>query len=98
LKYFGAVPINDRVVIDGNLVTAAGVTAGIDGALRIASLLRGDRVAQEIQLYIQYAPEPPFNSAWNGAGGNRSGSTRRSPAAAEGSLENYPTCRSEAWR
>jgi cyclohexyl-isocyanide hydratase len=62
LKYFGAVPINDRVVIDGNLVTAAGVTAGIDGALRIASSLRGDRAAQEIQLYIQYAPEPPFNS------------------------------------
>ena len=62
LKYFGAVPINDRVVIDGNLVTAAGVTAGIDGALRIAALLRGDRAAQEIQLYIQYAPEPPFNS------------------------------------
>jgi len=62
LKYFGAVPINDRVVIDRNLVTAAGVTAGIDGALRIASLLRGNRAAQEILLYIQYAPEPPFNS------------------------------------
>src|SRR6266446_9169566 len=62
LKYFGAVPVNDRVVIDANLVTAAGVTAGIDGALRIASLLRGDRAAQEIPLYIQYAPEPPFNS------------------------------------
>jgi len=61
LKYFGAIPVNDRVVIDGNLVTAAGVTAGIDGALRIVSLLRGDRAAQDIQLYIQYAPEPPFN-------------------------------------
>ena len=62
LKYFGAVPVNERVVIDANIVTAAGVTAGIDGALRIASLLRGDRAAQDIQLYVQYAPEPPFNS------------------------------------
>ncbi len=62
LKYFGAVPVNERVVIDANIVTAAGVTAGIDGALRIASLLRGDRAAQDIQLHVQYAPEPPFNS------------------------------------
>ncbi len=62
LKYFGAVPVNERVVIDANIVTAAGVTAGIDGALRVASLLRGDRAAQDIQLYVQYAPEPPFNS------------------------------------
>jgi len=62
LREFGAIPVNDRVVIDGSLVTAAGVTAGIDGALKITSLLRGDRAAQEIQLYIQYAPEPPFNS------------------------------------
>jgi len=62
LKYLGALPINDRVVIDANVLTAAGVTAGIDGALQIVSLLRGDRAAQEIQLYIQYAPEPPFDS------------------------------------
>ncbi len=50
------------MVIDGSFVSAAGVTAGIDGALRVAALLRGDQVAQEIQLHIQYAPEPPFNS------------------------------------
>jgi cyclohexyl-isocyanide hydratase len=62
LEYFGAVPIDERVVIDGKFVSAAGVTAGIDGALRVAALLRGDRVAQEIQLLIQYAPEPLFNS------------------------------------
>ncbi len=61
LKYFGAVPVNERVVIDGKLVSAAGVTAGIDGSLRVVSLLCGDQVAQEIQLYMQYAPEPPFN-------------------------------------
>lgn len=62
LEYFGAIPTDERVVIDGKFVSAAGVTAGIDGALRVAALLRSDRVAQEIQLQIQYAPEPPFNS------------------------------------
>jgi len=62
LREFGAIPVNERVVMDGSLVTAAGVTAGIDGALKITSLLREERAAQDIQLYIQYAPEPPFNS------------------------------------
>lgn len=62
LKYFGAIPVDERVVLDGNVLTAAGVTGGIDGALTVTSLLRGERAAQEIQLYIQYAPEPPFNS------------------------------------
>jgi cyclohexyl-isocyanide hydratase len=50
------------VVVDGKMVFAAGVTAGIDGALRVATELRGDEVAKAIQLYMQYAPEPPFNS------------------------------------
>jgi cyclohexyl-isocyanide hydratase len=62
LEHFGAMPVNERVVTDGNLVSAAGVTAGIDGALTVAARLRGDFVAQKIQLQIQYAPEPPFNS------------------------------------
>ena len=62
LPFFGAIPVNERVVIDGNWVFAAGVTAGIDGALSLASILRGDEVAQSIQLYMAYAPEPPFNS------------------------------------
>ena len=52
--------MNERVVIDGNMVFAAGVTSGIDGALRVAADLRGREVAS-IQLYMQYAPEPPFN-------------------------------------
>jgi cyclohexyl-isocyanide hydratase len=55
-------PVNERVVVDGKMVFAAGVTAGIDGALRVATELRGDEVAKAIQLYMQYAPEPPFNS------------------------------------
>jgi cyclohexyl-isocyanide hydratase len=62
LPYFGAMPVNERVVIDGNWVFAAGVTSGIDGALQLAAILRGDAVAQQIQLYMQYHPEPPFDS------------------------------------
>jgi cyclohexyl-isocyanide hydratase len=54
--------VNERVVEDGKWVFAAGVTAGIDGALRVAARRRGDDVAQEIQLATQYAPEPPFDA------------------------------------
>ena len=62
LRYFGAIPVDKRVVVDGPTVSAAGVTAGIDGVLWGAALLRGDTVAQRIQLTIQYAPAPPFDS------------------------------------
>lgn len=62
LPFFGAVPVNQRVVVDGAWVFAAGVTAGIDGALRLAAELRGDDVARSIQLHMVYAPEPPFGS------------------------------------
>lgn len=62
LPLFGAIPVNERVVVDGSYVFAAGVTAGIDGALRLAAELRGDDAARMIQLYMAYAPEPPFNS------------------------------------
>jgi cyclohexyl-isocyanide hydratase len=62
LPLFGAIPVNERVVVDGSYVFAAGVTAGIDGALRLAAELRGDDAARMIQLYMAYAPEPPFNT------------------------------------
>ncbi|MER5430443.1 DJ-1/PfpI family protein [Streptomyces sp. NPDC002588] len=62
LPYFGAIPVDDRVVVDGNWVFAGGVTAGIDGALQLAAELRGEPAAQRIQLAMQYAPEPPFDS------------------------------------
>jgi cyclohexyl-isocyanide hydratase len=62
LPYYGATPVRSRVVVDGQLVTAAGVTAGLDAALVVAALLRGDAIAQEIQLSIQYAPNPVFHS------------------------------------
>jgi cyclohexyl-isocyanide hydratase len=62
LHYFGAEALDERVVVDGRIISAGGVTSGIDGALRVAALLRGDDVARKIQLYMQYAPEPGFNS------------------------------------
>jgi cyclohexyl-isocyanide hydratase len=62
LPFFGAEPVNARVVTDGNIVFAAGLTAGIDGALRVAADLRGMEAAQAIQLAMAYAPEPPFSA------------------------------------
>lgn len=62
LGAFGAIPDDARVVRDGNAITGGGVTAGIDIALTIAAELAGDDVAKMIQLAIEYAPAPPFNS------------------------------------
>jgi cyclohexyl-isocyanide hydratase len=62
LKLLGAVPVADKVVIDGNVVTGAGVTSGIDFALTLASILESEDVAREIQLQIEYDPAPPFDS------------------------------------
>jgi len=62
MRYYGAVLVDSRVVVDGNFISAAGVTAGLDGALVLVSLLRGDPAAQEIQLAIEYAPNPIFTS------------------------------------
>jgi cyclohexyl-isocyanide hydratase len=54
--------VRGRLALWGGWVFAAGVTAGIDGALRLAAALRGHEAAQAIQLHMVYAPEPPFNS------------------------------------
>ena len=62
MRYYGAVLVDARVVVDGSLISAAGVTAGLDAALVLVSLLRGDAAAQEIQLAIEYAPDPIFHS------------------------------------
>src|SRR5258707_9857632 len=62
LPAFGAIPDPARVVRDGNVVTGGGVTAGIDFALTLAAEIAGPEVAQAIQLQIEYAPAPPFNS------------------------------------
>ncbi|VVE39539.1 dimethylglycine dehydrogenase [Pandoraea communis] len=62
LPLFGATPCDDRVVIDGKFISAGGVTSGIDGSLIVASLLRGETAAQELQLYMSYDPKPPFQA------------------------------------
>lgn len=62
LAAFGAIPDDARVVRDGNVITGGGVTAGIDIALAIVADLKGAEVAKMIQLMIEYAPAPPFNS------------------------------------
>jgi cyclohexyl-isocyanide hydratase len=62
LEAFGAIPVRERVVIDGSLVTGGGVTAGIDFALTIVAEIAGREVAEEIQLAIEYDPMPPFDS------------------------------------
>ncbi|GIK50774.1 MAG: thiazole biosynthesis protein ThiJ [Alphaproteobacteria bacterium] len=62
LGAFGAVPDDARVVRDGEAITGGGVTAGIDIALTIVAELAGEDAAKTIQLAIEYAPAPPFNS------------------------------------
>jgi cyclohexyl-isocyanide hydratase len=62
MSHYGAGLADARVVVDGNILSAAGVTAGLDAALVLVSLLRGDAAAQEIQLAIEYAPDPVFHS------------------------------------
>jgi cyclohexyl-isocyanide hydratase len=59
---FGAIPVKERVVRDGNVITGGGVTAGIDFALSVAEELAGRAVAEGIQLNLEYAPAPPFNA------------------------------------
>jgi len=62
LAALGAIPVHERVVVDGNVVTGAGVASGIDFALKLASILESEAVAHEIQLQIEYQPDPPFNA------------------------------------
>jgi transcriptional regulator GlxA family with amidase domain len=62
LAGFDVTPAQERVVIDGHYVTAAGVSAGIDMALTLAGRLHGDHVAQMRQLSIEYAPAPPYDA------------------------------------
>jgi transcriptional regulator GlxA family with amidase domain len=58
----GALPTGRRVVQQGKIITAAGVSAGIDMGLTLAARIAGDTVAQAIQLGIEYDPQPPFDS------------------------------------
>ncbi|MEO0462056.1 MAG: DJ-1/PfpI family protein [Pseudomonadota bacterium] len=61
LKDFGATPVRDeRVVTDGNIITGAGVSAGIDFALAMVAMMRGQAYAEALMLQAEYAPQPPF--------------------------------------
>lgn len=62
LPLFGAEPVGDRVVIDRNRVTGGGVTAGIDFALMLTAMVRGQDHAKAVQLSLEYDPQPPFDS------------------------------------
>jgi len=62
LSNFGASATEGRVVFDRNRVTGGGVTAGIDFGLALIAQISGDQAAKEIQLAVEYAPQPPFNS------------------------------------
>jgi cyclohexyl-isocyanide hydratase len=62
LPRFGATPVEERVVKDGNLITAGGVTSGIDFGLVVISELMGRKEAEIVQLSLEYSPSPPFNA------------------------------------
>ncbi len=62
LQAFGATPVAERVVVDGNVITGGGVTAGIDFALVVAAQAFGEDTAKAIQLNIEYDPHPPFDT------------------------------------
>ena len=61
LSLFGAIPISERIVEEVKIMTAAGVSAGIDMALTLAVKLCNSQVAQSLQLGIEYDPNPPFD-------------------------------------
>jgi transcriptional regulator GlxA family with amidase domain len=62
LKSYGATPTKRRVVEQGKVITAAGVSSGIDMALTLVARIAGDEVAKAVQLGIEYDPQPPFDS------------------------------------
>lgn len=62
LSKWGAEPIQERIVESGKIITAAGVSAGIDMALALAAKVSGESIAKSLQLGIEYDPEPPFDS------------------------------------
>lgn len=82
LPYFGATPVKNRVVVDRNRITGAGVTSGIDFGLHVVSLIANEETARAIQLGIEYNPQPPFNSGSpEGAGAKMVAASRQRAAA-----------------
>jgi transcriptional regulator GlxA family with amidase domain len=85
LGEFGATYCEDRVVRQGKIITAAGVSAGIDMALTLLAELHGDAMAQAIQLAIEYDPQPPFNA----------GSPSKAPAEIVELVKSFRSLRAE---
>ena len=61
LSEFGATPVDERVVVDRNRITGAGVTAGLDFALKLVKVLRTEQYAEAVQLFAEYDPQPPID-------------------------------------
>jgi len=89
LAAFGAIPVDKRIVEDGALITAGGVTSGIDFGLLVLARLLGQEEAETVQLQLEYAPAPPFRSGTPGEASlqvlararDRLGATRAARAA-----------------
>ena len=92
LKLLGAIPVSEKVVVDDNIVTGAGVTSGIDFALKLVAILEGEATAREIQLQIEYDPDPPFH------GGSPSKAGAETVAAVRGRLTTLNAQRAEVAR
>jgi transcriptional regulator GlxA family with amidase domain len=88
LAPFGAVPTPERVVRDGKVITAAGVSAGIDMALHLVREIEGEEFARAAQLMIEYDPQPPFDS-----GSTRTASHEVVEAARRGLLREATSSR-----
>jgi cyclohexyl-isocyanide hydratase len=71
LATLGATPVSERVVVDRNRITGAGVTAGLDFGLTMAARLRGDDYARMLQLMFEYDPQPPFNAGSEAKAGEK---------------------------
>lgn len=88
LSSFGAIPVAERVVKDGNVITGGGVTAGIDFALTVAAEAFSPDLAKAIQLGIEYNPQPPFNAGSpEGAGPELTGKARTAAAQRQAERE-----------
>ncbi|MCW0233277.1 MAG: DJ-1/PfpI family protein [Ferrovibrio sp.] len=88
LAAFGATPVAERVVTDRNRVTGGGVTAGIDFGLVLVTAIAGETVAREIQLQIEYEPQPPY-------GGSPATADPATVASLRGRLGAYATAMAE---
>jgi cyclohexyl-isocyanide hydratase len=82
LELLGAIPVEQRVVRDGTLLTGGGVTSGIDLALTVAAEICGEEVARGIQLALEYDPQPPFDAGSPGRPGADQGLVEESRVAA----------------